>query len=289
MSPATRRPPLPPPGCNVALAERVATAFLREESEKFGFSRAVVGVSGGLDSAVVLELAARAFGPDQVQAVAMPFRESAPESLALAREVAAHAGTPLAVVDVSPMADAFLAAAPELPGTETAAGRLRRGNVLARIRMVVLYDWSAARDALVLGTSNKTELLLGYGTLYGDMASALNPIGDLYKTQVQALGRHVGVPEGILQRPPSADLWQGQTDEGELGFTYAEVDALLHYLVDRRYPREVLLARGFGADFVDEVLLRVRRNQYKRRPPVIAKLANRTVNLDFRYARDWGA
>ena len=277
-----------PPGCNVELAERVLTAFLREESGKFGIRRAVVGSSGGVDSALVVALAARAFGPEQVLAVAMPYRESAPQSLELARESAAEAGVRFEVVDISPMADAHFTATEELSTTGAREQRLRRGNILARTRMVVLYDRSARDAALVLGTSNKTELLLGYGTIYGDMASAINPIGDLYKSQVYALARHLSVPRGIVERAPSADLWEGQTDEQELGFTYDEVDALLHLQVDRRYPREALVARGFAPEFVDRIAATVRRNQYKRRPPVIAKLANRTVNLDYRYARDWG-
>ncbi|MGB0686039.1 MAG: NAD(+) synthase, partial [Planctomycetota bacterium] len=166
--------------------------------------------------------------------------------------------------------------------------RLRRGNLFARLRMVTLYDRSAREHGLVFGTSNKTELLLGYGTQHGDMASAINPIGDLYKAQVVALSRHLGVPQAIVDRPPTADLWAGQTDEEELGFTYDAVDALLHRLVDRRMTPGRLVADGFPRDFVDHVAERVRRNQYKRRPPLVAKVAARTVNLDYRYARDWG-
>ncbi|RMH04886.1 MAG: NAD+ synthase [Planctomycetota bacterium] len=278
----------PPPDCNVALAERVLTAFLREEAGKFGIDRAVLGLSGGVDSAVVLELAARAFGPERVLAVAMPYRTSNPVSLELARAAADHAGTRLEVVEITPMADAFIAAVPGLAEDDSRTGRLRQGNVMARCRMIVLYDRSAAAGALVLGTSNKTELLLGYGTIHGDLASAINPLGDLYKSQVFALARHLGVPAEIVARPPSADLWEGQTDEQELGFRYAEVDALLHRLVDRRRPRAALIADGFPAEFVDRIATRIRASQFKRRPPVIAKLAARTVNLDFRYARDWG-
>ncbi len=278
----------PPPGCNVELAERVLTAFLREETGKFGIERAVIGLSGGIDSALVLELAARALGPANVLAVAMPYVDSNPLSLELARESATHAGTRLEEVDITPMADAFIAAAPGLAEDDSPAGRLRKGNVMARCRMIVLYDRSAVEGGLVFGTSNKTELLLGYGTIHGDMASAINPIGDLYKCQVVALSRHLGVPQPIIDRPPSADLWEGQTDEQELGFSYDAVDALLHHQIDRRWPRAALLEAGFPAAFVDQVAHKVRANQYKRRPPVIAKLANRTVNLDYRYARDWG-
>ena len=272
-----------PPGCNEALAEKVLTAFLREETSKVGFSRAVLGLSGGVDSALVAELAAQAFGPENVLGLALPHRNSAPESLELGKEAAEHAGIQFEVVDVSAIADAHASA-----GNLDDQDRLRFGNILARIRMVALYDRSAKDGSLVLGTSNKSELLLGYGTIHGDMASALNPIGDLYKTQVWALSRHLGVPLGILDRPPTADLWEGQTDEEELGFTYQEVDALLHRMVDQRFSRKALLDAGFARDFIEKVEGIVRRNQYKRRPPIVAKLANRTINLDYRYARDWG-
>jgi NAD+ synthase len=166
--------------------------------------------------------------------------------------------------------------------------RVRKGNILARLRMVVAYDQSAAFRALVIGTGNKTEILLGYTTLFGDSASALNPIGDLYKTQVRQLARHMGVPESILAKPPSADLWPGQTDEGELGFTYADVDRLLYLLVDERVAPEACVEAGFERPFVEAVLERMRRNQYKRMQPLIAKLSNRTVGYDFLYFRDWG-
>jgi len=276
----------PPPGCNVALAERVLVRFLQEECGRAGFSRGVLGLSGGIDSALVVELAARALEPGNVHAVCMPYHASDPQSLRLAKESAGHAGVALEVVDISAAADAMFAHAGDLEDLEDPGVRLRRGNLLARLRMVTLYDRSARLHALVLGTSNKTELLLGYGTQHGDMASAINPIGDLYKAQVVALSRHLGVPQDIVVRPPTADLWAGQTDEQELGFRYDEIDALLHAMVDRRHGREALLRMGFPAAMVDAVDTRVRRNQYKRRPPLIAKLANRTINLDYRYARD---
>ena len=154
--------------------------------------------------------------------------------------------------------------------------------------MTVLYDQSAAFGALVAGTSNKSELLLGYGTQFGDMASAINPIGDLYKTQLYQLAAHLGLPEPILHKEPTGDLWVGQTDEGELGFSYAEVDRLLVLLVDRRMRRQELIQSGFAPEFIDRVIELIRRNHYKRRMPVIAKLSHRTMDRDFRYARDWG-
>jgi len=278
----------PPPGCNVELAEKVLTAFLREEAGKFGIKGAVLGLSGGIDSALVLELAARSLGPENVLAVAMPYQTSNPISLELAEKAAKSAGTPIEVVDISKMADAHIQAA-GIEDDDSPAARLRKGNIMARARMVILYDRSARDGSLVFGTSNKTELLLGYGTIHGDMASAINPIGDLYKSQVFALSRHLGVPQEIVDRPPSADLWEGQTDEEELGFSYEEVDSLLHLQVDRRYSFDHLLEAGFQKSFIEAISKRVRNNQYKRRPPVIAKLANRTINLDYRYARDWGA
>ncbi len=171
---------------------------------------------------------------------------------------------------------------------QSGATKMRLANKCARERMTVLYDQSAAFEALVLGTSNKSELLLGYGTQFGDMASAINPIGDLYKTQLRVLAAHLEVPAAVLDKQPTGDLWVGQTDEGELGFSYAEVDRLLFLMVDRRWQRAQLVAAGFGEAFVERVAEMVRRNHYKRRLPVIAKLSHRTVDRDFRYARDWG-
>ena len=165
---------------------------------------------------------------------------------------------------------------------------MRRGNIMARCRMITIYDQSAAFNGLVVGTGNKTEILLGYTTLYGDSACALNPLGDLYKTQVRQLAAYIGIPESILKKPPSADLWAGQTDEGELGYTYADVDQLLYLMVDQRYTPEECIEAGFAEAFVRSVAARVQRNQFKRVLPPIAKLGNRTVGYDFLYLRDWG-
>ncbi|WP_322508160.1 NAD(+) synthase, partial [Anaerolinea sp.] len=164
----------------------------------------------------------------------------------------------------------------------------RKGNIMARMRMIVLYDQTVAFNGLAVGTGNKTEILLGYTTLYGDSACALNPIGDLYKTQVRQLARALGVPQVVIDKPPSADLWAGQTDEGELGFTYAEVDKLLYLLIDERYTPQECIEAGFDSRFVHAVVERVRKNQFKRMLPPIAKLSNRTIGYDFLYLRDWG-
>lgn len=266
---------------NGALATEILVRFLREEAKDFGFEKAVIGVSGGLDSAVSAALATKAFGPKNVLGVFMPYRSSSPESLRLAQKLAKQLRIRTEKIEITPMAEGFFQQAGKMD-------RLRQGNVMARSRMIVLYDRSAKENALVVGTSNKTEQLLGYGTLFGDMASALNPLGDLYKTQVFELARHLKVPKEIIARKPTPDLWEGQTSEGELGFSYAEVDKLLYYLVDRHYNEEELVEKGFRREFVRKISARVRANQYKRRPPIIAKLSNRTINLDFRYLRDWG-
>ncbi|MDI3257504.1 MAG: NAD+ synthase [Kyrpidia sp.] len=263
------------------LAVEMMTRFLRDEVTKAGFFKVVFGLSGGIDSAVVACLAARAFPREQILAVLMPYKTSSPSSVRDARTLVEQLELPFEVVDITPMVDAFFAEEPE-------ASTLRRGNRMARERMCVLYDRSARDGALVVGTSNKTELLLGYGTQFGDLASAVNPIGDLYKTQIRQVARYLGVPRAILDKPPSADLWEDQTDEQELGFTYEEVDRLLYCMVDLQYSRRDLVDMGFAPRFVDAVARRVRVNQFKRRPPVIAKLSRRTIGVDFRYPRDWG-
>ncbi len=255
--------------------------FLQEEIYKVGFKKAVLGLSGGVDSSVVGALLARALGPENVHGLIMPYRLSSPESREHAELLANTFGIGFDVRDISPMVDAFFAGDPD-------ADVVRKGNKMARERMCLLYDYSAKHKALVIGTSNKTELLLGYGTIFGDLASAINPIGDLYKTQIWELARYLGVPEVIVNKAPSADLWAGQTDEQELGYTYNEIDQLLYYLVDLRYSNEMLLDLGYEQKTIDDINRRIRRNQFKRRPPVIAKISYRTINQDFRYSRDWG-
>ena len=253
---------------------------LAREVRRTGFDRVVLGLSGGLDSALTAYLAARAFGPSNVLLLGMPYRTSNPDSLAHARLVADALGIELRVRDITPQIDAYF-------GPDSDADATRRGNKMARERMTILYDVSMAEKAMVLGTSNKTEILLGYSTLWGDSASAVNPIGDLYKTQVRQLSRHLGVPRVVIDKAPSADLWQGQTDEGELGFTYERVDGLLVHMVDRRYRAARLRDLGYDDVFVERVRSLVRNSQYKRKMPVIIKLSGRTVDKDFLYPRDW--
>jgi NAD+ synthase len=266
---------------NLPLVRSILVGFIRNETSRVGFERVVLGLSGGVDSALVAALAAEALGAQNVTGLSMPYRLSNPQSLEDATSVARALGLRQEVVDITPQVDAYFGAVPD-------AGDARRGNKMARERMTILYDVSARDNALVLGTSNKTELLLGYGTIFGDMASALNPVGDLYKTQIWQLSAHVGLPEHVVKKAPSADLWQGQSDEQELGFAYAQVDRLLYHAIDRRMSRAELIEQGHDAAFVDSVLRRIRINQYKRRTPIIAKLSSRTIDRDFKYPRDWG-
>ena len=265
---------------NYSFVENMLIAFIRNEIRKFGFQSAVLGLSGGIDSAVVCELAARALGPENVLAVLMPYRTSSAESLDHAAIMVEKTGVRSETVDISAVVDAFFAPVGE-------ASRLRKGNVMARTRMLYLYDISARDSRLVVGTSNKTELLLGYGTLFGDMASAVNPIGDLYKTQLWGLARHLGVPDALVEKVPSADLWEGQSDEADLGFSYGEVDKLLYMMLEERMGRDAVLREGIDGGFYDRVRKMVVRNQYKRMMPLIAKISSRTPGIDFRYARDW--
>jgi NAD+ synthase len=266
---------------NPELARKILTGFIRSEITRAGFERAVVGLSGGIDSALSCVLAAEALGPENVLAVRMPYKASSSESLEHAQMVIEQFQVRGETIEITDMVDPLIARDPEM-------SKVRKGNIMARARMIVLYDQSEAFGGLVVGTGNKTEILLGYSTLWGDSASALNPIGDLYKTQVRQLSRALKVPSVIVDKPPSADLWVGQTDEGELGFTYEDVDKLLYLLVDQRYsPQECVEAR-FAESFVEKVVKRIRNTQFKRMLPPVAKISNRTVGYDFLYLRDWG-
>jgi len=262
-------------------ARKILTSFIRTEITRAGFTKAVLNLSGGLDSSLACYLSAEALGADNVLALILPYKSSSPDSSEHARLVIETLGVQSITIPITDMADALIERLPDV-------GRVRQGNIMARMRMIVLYDQSEAFHGLAVGTGNKTEILLGYTTQYGDSACAINPLGDLYKTQVRQLARAMGVPQTILDKPPSADLWLGQTDEGELGFTYDEVDQLLFLLVDQRYRPEDCVELGFEESFVRSVMERVRRSQFKRLMPPIAKLTNRTVGYDFLYLRDWG-
>ena len=263
------------------LVRRMLVAFLREEAKKSGHRRVVVAVSGGVDSAAVAALAAETFGTANVTALFLPYKTSDSTSGEHARLVASTFGLRLEEIDITPQIDAYL-------GRVGDVDRVRRGNKMARERKSIEYD-RAWPDGLVLGTSNKTELLLGYGTRHGDMACDLNPVGDLYKTQLRELSILLGVPDVVVNKAPSADLWAGQTDEGELGFTYAQADLILYHLVDRRLRPSELIAAGFDASLVTSIREKMRRSHYKRVMPLVAKVSLRTVGHDFLYPRDWEA
>jgi len=266
---------------NTDLARKILTGFIHSEITRMGFSRALIALSGGLDSALSCYLAAEALGPENVLAIRMPYKSSSVDSLEDAQKVIDATGVQSMTAPITEMVDPLF-------GRFDDMDRLRKGNVMARMRMIILYDQSTTFNGLVVGTSNKTEILLGYTTLFGDSANALNPIGDLYKAQVRQLSRAVGVPDSVLEKAPSADLWIGQTDEDELGFTYAEADQLLYLLIDERYTPAECIEAGFAESFVRNVVERVRRNHFKRILPPIAKISNRTIGYDFLYLRDWG-
>jgi NAD+ synthase len=259
----------------------ILTGFIRSEICRAGFTRAVVNLSGGLDSTLSCYLAVEAMGAENVLALRLPYKSSAPESLEHAQMVIEALGVKSLTLPITDMADALIQRFPDM-------SKVRQGNIMARLRMIVLYDQTEVFHGLAVGTGNKTEILLGYTTLYGDSACAINPLGDLYKTQIRQLAREIGIPAVIIDKAPTADLWLGQTDEGELGFTYDEVDQLLFLLVDQRYKPEECVQTGFSESFVRAVMDKVRRNHFKRVMPPIAKLSNRTVGYDFLYLRDWG-
>jgi len=240
----------------------------------------VVGLSGGVDSALSAAIAARALGPERVHALFLPYRLSSERSRTDARAVAGAFGLELRELDITPQIDAYFDA------EEPEADAVRRGNKMARERMTILFDQSKRFGSLVLGTSNKTELLLGYSTVFGDNASSLNPIGDLYKTQVWRLAAHFGVPEGVVGKPATADLWPDQTDEGDLGFDYATADEVLFLLFDQGYLPDEVVGLGYPAKTVDRIVALEKANRFKRRMMLIARLSGSAVNLDREIPRD---
>jgi NAD+ synthase len=263
-------------------ARRLLVGFIRDEVTKTGLRRGIIGLSGGVDSALSAALSAEALGADEVIGVILPHKVNSPDSTEDARLVAEQLGIRTREIDITPMVDPYF----EL--YEPEADRVRIGNVMARVRMIVLYDISQKERGLVIGTSNRSEILLGYSTLFGDSAHALNPLGDLLKTQVWQLSEYLGLPEKVVQKPPTADLWQGQTDEDELGFDYHTADRILSLMVDQRLSNKRIAEYGFPMEVVERMADLIKRSQFKRMPPIIAKLGHRTVNRDFRYPRDWG-
>ena len=270
------------------VARKVIAEFIRGQLRQAGFERAVLGLSGGIDSGLVAYLVAEAIGAERLLCVLMPYRTSSPASRADAEAVVRRLGCASELVDISPMVDGYFGAdgvaaagGPEALG----ASALRRGNLMARMRMAVLYDRSVTWRGLVVGTGNKTESLIGYTTLFGDSACAFNPIGDLYKSQVRQLSVAMGVPEAIIRKAPSADLWPGQTDESEAGFSYPELDRLLFWRIDKRRSIDEVVAKGFDRAMVERVDRMVAGAEFKRQVPPIAKLGPRTAGVDYLYPR----
>lgn len=252
--------------------------FIENEVCKTGIKRVVVGLSGGLDSAVVAVLAHKVF-KDDLLCIKMPSHYSSQSSLDDADALCQEFGMRSITLSIEPMLKAYESMHPDMDN-------LRRGNFSARMRMATLFDISARENALVLGTSNKSELMLGYGTLYGDLASAINPIGDLYKSEIYELAEYLGVTRSIITKAPSADLWDGQSDEADLGYSYAQLDAALKLYVEERLSKEEILKRGIDEEMLEMIIKRIFRNHFKRKMPVIAKLTSRTINHDFNYPRD---
>ena len=264
---------------NAPFVEKILTKFIREELSKFDFSRGILGLSGGLDSTVCAFLAAKALGPDNVFCLIMPYGNTFGGDVDDAIEVARVLRLKSKVIDIAPMVDTYFKDHPT-------DDKILIGNKMARERMSILYDHSAREGALILGTSNKTELLLGYGTIHGDMACAIDPLGDLYKTQIRDLAVYLKVPEKIQEKAPTAGLWEGQTDEGELGMTYEDVDRLLFQMVDKRQTEDEVVALGFDKNMVKRVISLVKNSEFKRKLPPIAKLSDRTVGHDFLFPYD---
>ncbi|ATV05889.1 NAD+ synthase [Fusobacterium vincentii] len=239
--------------------------FLRENFKKAGFSKAVLGLSGGIDSALVAYLLRDALGKENVLAIMMPYKSSNPDSLNHAKLVVEDLKINAKTIEITDMIDAYFK-------NEKDASSLRMGNKMARERMSILFDYSSKENALVVGTSNKTEIYLGYSTQFGDSACALNPIGDLYKTNIWDLSRYLKIPNELIEKKPSADLWEGQTDEQEMGLTYKEADQVLYRMLEENKTVEEILAEGFNKDLVDNIVRRMNKSEYKRRMPLIAKI-----------------
>jgi NAD+ synthetase len=263
----------PPLALDCELATEWLVSFLRSEFKRRGFEKAVVGMSGGVDSAVTGFLCARAFGAENTIAVRMPYRTSSPQSLEHAKLVIDALGLTERTVDISNAVDGYLAIEPDSDSS-------RRGNVMARMRMIVLFDLSAKYRALPVGTGNKTERLFGYFTWHADDSPPINPLGDLFKTQVWDLARHLGVPDVIINKPASADLIQGQTDEGDFGISYAKADEILNWLLTGYKPEEIV-AHGFTSSDVEIVRKRLGSTHWKRKLPTVAMLSPSAIGESY--------
>ena len=257
--------------------EKYLINFLKEETFKTGLKGAVLGLSGGIDSAVVAVLAKKAF-KENFKAILLPSQFSSDNSIKDALDLCKKFDISHEILEIKDIINGY--------HENKNSTNLRVGNFSARVRMAILFDQSAKYNSLVLGTSNKSELLLGYGTWYGDLASAVNPIGDLYKTEVFSFAKHLGVNDSIIEKPPSADLWDGQSDEEELGYSYKQIDSVFYELVEKRLSPHEVISKGFDKDLVLKLDNMIYRNQFKRKMPIIAKITQRTIGIDFLYPRD---
>jgi NAD+ synthase len=258
---------------------RVIAKFIQEEVNKYGFNGGVIALSGGLDSSVVSMLSYQALD-GKIRLLFMPYGENSIASKD-ASSIASLLNISLETYNLKEIADKIFL-------ERKIDDKLRKGNILARLRMSLLFDVSAREKALVIGTSNKSELLIGYSTWFGDSAAGIQPIGDLYKTQVRELAKCVGVPDEIIKKPPSAELWEGQSDEEEIGISYDDLDKILYLYVDKRFNEEEIIKMGFEANLVRKVILRTKKALYKLRTPVICKLSDRTIGIDYRYSKEVG-
>ncbi len=265
---------------NYEITSKVIELFIKETFEKNGFEKAIIGVSGGIDSAVVLDLTSRALGPQNILALLMPYRTSSSDSISDGKLICESRNVDYKIIDISPSIDAYFKSQP-------ATDRILLGNKCARERMAVLYDYSARIKALVVGTSNKSELLIGYSTQFGDSAAALLPIGDLYKTEIFGLADFLSIPREILEKKPSADLWKDQTDEREIGVTYSELDQILYDIFEERKSPDDLVKAGYGVEIVKKIVNMVINSHFKRTFPPVTKIHSRTIGMDFRFPRDW--
>jgi NAD+ synthetase len=263
----------PPLGVDGKLIQQWLEQFIKDEIHQRGFEKAIVALSGGVDSAVTTYLAARALGPKNVIAVRLPYRTSSPDSLAHAQLVIDALGIESRTLDISDAVDGYLK-------NEQDASPARRGNVMARVRMIALFDLSARHHAIPLGTGNKTERLFGYFTWHADDSPPVNPLGDLFKSQVWALARHLGIPEVIVNKPPSADLITGQTDEGDFGISYQKADEILNWMLSG-YGVAELVARGFSEKDVEIVRKRVDGTHWKRRLPTVAMVSHTAIGESY--------
>lgn len=264
---------------NLEFAKDLITKFIKEEYEKINLKKGVISLSGGIDSTLVLYLTTIALGNENVVAINMPYGELSKKGTEDAIKICETLNIKYEIVDIKPIVDSYF--------NLEEMDKLRKGNFMARMRMNIVFDKSKKYEGFVIGCSNKSELLIGYSTWYGDMAASILPIGDLYKTQVKMLSKYLKIPDFIIDKTPSAELWVGQTDEEEIGISYEELDKILFLLIDKRMSIDDVVNQGFELEKVKKIRKMVLKSHFKRRLPPIPKLSDRTVGIDFLYLREY--